>query len=159
MENPSDSMPITEMKGYNGRPKWSPDGNQILFIGDQSGSNELYLYDLPSVKTRRITENALREKYTSWSKDGKSIVTTMAEEEMPNDIYRIDLATLEVTQLTQTSINESEISMDPQGRYVSYHAQLDGRDDIFLLALETKDVLHITSKGYHGETVWMEVKE
>ena len=53
MENPIDSLLIAREGRYNGRPKWSPDESQVLYISDRSGTNELYLFTLATKQTQR----------------------------------------------------------------------------------------------------------
>ncbi|OJJ23655.1 hypothetical protein BKI52_04645 [marine bacterium AO1-C] len=155
--HPQDSIQITSGKYYHGRMKWSSDSKRISFVSDKSGSNELYVYHLKSKKTRRITKNDLREKYCTWSPNGKQIITSMQKGKANNDLFLIDLKTSNTTQLTQTpDIHESEITWSPSGRYVAYHAKVNGKDDIFLLDLKTKKVMKVTQgQGYHGEPGWI----
>ena len=54
MENPIDSVLIASEGAYNGRPEWSPDERQILYLSDRSGTNELYLYTLESQETKGL---------------------------------------------------------------------------------------------------------
>ena len=156
LENEADSQLVADEGTYNGRPEWSPDGNQLLFISDRSGSNELYLYSLDTQQTRRLTHNDWREKYTSWSPNGTHIASTFAKGDAANDIYLIELATGEAKALTQTPINESEISWSPKGDLIAYHAQVDEKDDIFTLNIQSGEVVKITQgEGYHGEPIWI----
>lgn len=160
-KRPQDSIQITQGAFYHGRMKWSPDSRQICFIANQSGSNEIYIYDLNSKKTTRITNNNVREKYCTWSADGQQIITSMQKEKANNDLFLINLRNRKITRLTNTpDIHESEIAWSPSGRYVAYHAKVNGKDDIFLLNLFTKKVTKITQgQGYHGEPCWILEKD
>ncbi len=154
--NIQDSIQITSGNYYFGRQKWSNDGNKIAYISDQTGSNEIYIYNLESKQTQQITNNDKREKYMSWSPDGKQLATTMDMGEEENDIFLINLADLQITQLTDSPINESEIAWSLKGGYVAYHAKVDEKDDIFILSIENKEITKITNgEGYHGEPAWI----
>lgn len=156
ISNLSDSLTITPDSAYHGRVKWSFDSERLAFISDQSGANEVYMYDLATAKTTRLTSNTQREKYLSWSPDGKKLACTMRTDSTENEIVLIDITTKGQTQLTQTSWNESEIAWSPSGRYLAYHAQVEEEDNIFLIELATDQIIQLTkNNGYHGEPAWI----
>ncbi len=158
--NLSDSLVITSEGPYNGRVKWANQGNQLIYISDRTGSNEIYRYDLSSQQTSRITNNDLREKYCSWSPDDQQIATTMQTDSTENDIFIINLADLATKQLTNSSINESEIAWSPLGSYIAYHAQVDEKDDIYIVDINSKNSSQITKgEGYHGEPAWILINQ
>lgn len=151
-----DSVQITDNTFYNGRPKWSNDNQKIAYISDRSGSNEIYVYDLTEQSTLQLTDNDVREKYLSWSPDDTQLISSMARDTLPNDLFIINLDTRSATQVTDTPINESEISWSPRGDYIAYHAQVEGKDDIFILDLTSKEVKKITDGlAYYGEPKWI----
>jgi hypothetical protein len=41
--------------GRNSNPVWSPDGRQLIWVGDRSGTSDLYLFDLEDRSLARIT--------------------------------------------------------------------------------------------------------
>jgi len=54
-------------------PTWSPDGTAIAFSGMQRGLTDLFIYDLPANRLRRLTNDAFAEVHPAWSPDGKRI--------------------------------------------------------------------------------------
>ncbi|HAA14854.1 MAG TPA: hypothetical protein DCE41_25455 [Cytophagales bacterium] len=154
----SDSLTVGFEGAYNGRPKWSPQSDQLLFLSDESGSNELYLYSLVDSSTTRLTNNGLREKYTAWFPDGQRVLTTISEggEIEVNEVFQIDLDTKDVTQLTHNHIHEQEIALSVSGRYLAYHGTIGEADDIFVIDLATDSTWAITNnQGYNGEPCWI----
>ncbi|MFZ5902747.1 MAG: hypothetical protein ACOYZ8_04265 [Chloroflexota bacterium] len=58
-------------------PKWSPDGNQILYVVSGSGFSNLYLMNADGTDQNNVsTDPATYDTTPSWSPDGKSIVFT-----------------------------------------------------------------------------------
>jgi len=158
LSQPSDSLTVGFEDAYNGRPNWSPQSDQLLFISDESGANELYVYSIEDQSTTRLTSNDLREKYTAWYPDGKQVLTTMSEggEVEVNEVFRIDLASQAVTQLTHNDIHEQEIALSVSGRYLSYHGTVGEADDIYMIDLTTDSTWAITTdQGYNGEPCWI----
>ena len=151
----ADSAQITRRPNYHGRPCWSPDGTKLAYISDQSGSNEIYVYDLTDKRHERLTNNQLREKYLSWSPDGQQLATSMQQDTLAADLFIIGLTDQSVTQITETPIDESEIAWSPLGGFMAYHAEVEGADDIYVLDLQTGGVKRVTkADGYHGEPCW-----
>ncbi len=145
-------------EGYNGRPKWSNNNDKIAFISDRSGSNEIYIYDIQSSMTTKLTENNKREKYITWSPDDETIAATMNTDSTNIDIYIINVRNKQITQLTQSEINEEEIAWSSVGNSIAYHAKIDDSDDIYIIDTESKKIRKVTSgEGYHGEPVWAQV--
>jgi Tol biopolymer transport system component len=54
-------------------PTWSPDGQSIAFSAIVGGVTDLYVYDLHSKKSRRLTNDAFADLQPAWSPDGKTI--------------------------------------------------------------------------------------
>ncbi len=52
----------------------SPDGKSILYVSDRDGNDEIYLYDIPSSRTLRLTVNPGQDFCFGFSPDGKKIL-------------------------------------------------------------------------------------
>jgi dipeptidyl aminopeptidase/acylaminoacyl peptidase len=64
---------LTESKGNNRSPAWSPDGNKICFVSDRNGTRNLYIKDLDNAEIYPIT-NILAGCFSpSWSREGGKI--------------------------------------------------------------------------------------
>lgn len=151
-----DSIRISNGTAYNGRPKWTANGDKLAYVSDRDGSNEIYLYDRATGQTSRLTQNDGREKYLSWNPDGTKLAFTKSTGSSLNDIYIYDLNNSQVSQLTDSSVNEAEISWSPDGKYMAYHTKRLQADDIYTLEIATGKIRKVTdSKSYHGEPMWM----
>ena len=62
--------------GMNTDPDFSPAGEDIVFISNKDGKEELYLYNLATKQTEQLTHNKGQELSPSFSPDGKEIVFT-----------------------------------------------------------------------------------
>ena len=54
-------------------PTWSQDGNRIAFSGLVGGFNDLFVYDLTTSSTKRLTNDAFAELDPAFSPDGKTL--------------------------------------------------------------------------------------
>ncbi|MGH7501909.1 MAG: BamA/TamA family outer membrane protein [Longimicrobiales bacterium] len=50
-----EALPHQE-EGKNVNPVWSPDGRQLIWVNDRTGTNDLYLYDVQARQLSRISE-------------------------------------------------------------------------------------------------------
>ena len=67
---------LTNNRGWDWYPSWSPDGERIAFASDRRGdfvNFEIYVMDADGGNPRRLTENRHEDSSPSWSPDGKRI--------------------------------------------------------------------------------------
>lgn len=65
-------------------PAWSPAGDKVAFVSERTGNSEIYVYDIKTKTTTRLTytdpdpltKDWASNKHPSWSPDGKQIVFT-----------------------------------------------------------------------------------
>jgi len=74
---------ITSGSGFDGQPRFSPDGKSIVFVSDRSGSENLYTVDPEGQRVRPITTGR-NQAYISpdYTPDGQYIVVSRS-----NDLY------------------------------------------------------------------------
>ena len=72
------AKPLTSGMAFDSQPKYSPDGRQIVFISDRSGSEELWLLELATNTTKRLSKSTDRTEFASpiWSNDGQHILVS-----------------------------------------------------------------------------------
>ena len=70
---------ITSGSGFDGQPRFSPDGRTIVFVSDRSGSENLYTID-PDGKNLKALTTGRGQSYISpdWAPDGEYIVVSRA---------------------------------------------------------------------------------
>jgi Tol biopolymer transport system component/imidazolonepropionase-like amidohydrolase len=72
---------ITSGSGFDGQPRFSPDGKTIVFVSDRSGSENLYLVDPDGKNLRPMTRGA-NQAFISpdWTPDGKYVVVSKSND-------------------------------------------------------------------------------
>jgi TolB protein len=55
-------------------PKWSPDGEQIVFISSREGNREIYLMNKDGSDIKRLTNTFASESNPCFSPDGSKIL-------------------------------------------------------------------------------------
>lgn len=59
-------------------PRWSPDGQRLLFESNRAGENQLWLIDLAGGEAQQLTSIATDASNAIWSPDGKTIAFVSA---------------------------------------------------------------------------------
>ncbi len=69
---------ITEGPAFDSQPRYSPDGNRIVFVSDRSGSENLWVLETGTEEPKQITKEKGTAEFASpiFSPDGEHIVTS-----------------------------------------------------------------------------------
>jgi len=141
---------LTDHPADDTYPVVSPDGGQIAFQSERTGSYEIYVMDINGDNLRRLTHNAVWDRLPAWSPDGQWIIYSSDTREDGNlDLFRVraDGTGQELTVLTNGQRN-SHPRYSPDGRYVVFTsgAQDDATTwEIARLDTETDEVLLLTN--------------
>ncbi|MEX2030113.1 MAG: hypothetical protein WD906_03990 [Anaerolineales bacterium] len=138
---PGSSGPITLTSGdFDDRdPALNPANDQLAFASDRDGGWDLYVMDLQSGDTRRLTNTPGYEGHPSWSPDGLWL-TYEAYQQTDFDIWilRVDGSQPPI-QLTNQESQDISPAWDPKGRTIAFVSDRDGSPDIFLADLASPD--------------------
>ncbi len=80
---------LTDSKGADFSPAWSPSGRTIAFISDQSGDMDVWLADLDKNADRfqnLSREPSTQQNHPAWSPDGEQLVWASAGEDGVNSL-------------------------------------------------------------------------
>jgi len=136
------------------QPSWSPDGNSIVFSGQVNGHTDLFVYDLASAQTRRLTSDAFADLQPAWSPDGRQIafVTDRFGADPKNLAFHgYRLATISPTggAIAQIETGQPGDAIDPQwsdaGRTLYFVSDAGGRQNAYRLTLGTAHAEPVTS--------------
>jgi Tol biopolymer transport system component len=87
---------LTKDPFYKADPTWSPDGRSLAYSTDSDGSMAIYIRDMRTGQTRKLTAPYTGAQVNSaWSPDGKQIafMTTLDAEAGAREMYVADVAT------------------------------------------------------------------
>ncbi|HEX7960585.1 MAG TPA: DPP IV N-terminal domain-containing protein, partial [Terriglobales bacterium] len=65
---------LTELRGDEAEPQWSPDGQHIAFTSDRHDHSLIVIYDLSPEHVHYIVPSPDRDMHPHWSLDGKQII-------------------------------------------------------------------------------------
>ncbi len=71
---------LTDGIAFDRHPRYSPDGSKVLFVSDQSGSDNLWTVDLATGDSTQLTKSTSHVFLSpEWSPDGKYVVASRAD--------------------------------------------------------------------------------
>ena len=84
---------ITNRKGYDNQPAFSPDGKYILYSSqqDSGGATDIYKYDLKSKTISQFTKTPTSEYSPTFTPDGKNISVVMVEKDSAQRLWKFPL--------------------------------------------------------------------
>jgi TolB protein len=132
----SEAKRITFSPDMDSRPNWSPDGNKIVFVRDNSLNTQIVLLDLNSNKETILVNSDALDLDPIFSEDGKFIYYSSAKNGS-FDLWKLNLSTLESSFLTKEGSLERLPVPTSQGDHIVYlHKYGFSYDAIKLLDIE-----------------------
>lgn len=86
------SRKLTDGKGSNWMPAWSPDGRFIAFLSDRDGKGQagLWIWDSSKDTIRKLSDTRVRLlgwPYLEWTPDSQKVLVTIVPEELSFEDY------------------------------------------------------------------------
>ena len=105
-------------------PDWSPDGTKFVYVSNESGNPQIYIYDTTSGQKKRLTFSGKYNTSPSWSPKGDWIAYS-AGEAGEHNIFIIRADGSENHALTSGGRNEGPC-WSPDGRMIAYSSNKQG---------------------------------
>ena len=117
------SDPSTRLLTHSGRgPRWSPDGQRIVFYSSRNGQWDIYSIDPDGGNETQLTTHESGEWSPTWSPDGLRIafVSTRDGSDGHESIHIMDSDGKNETRLTENNLNDGPPAWSPDGRRIAY---------------------------------------
>jgi dipeptidyl aminopeptidase/acylaminoacyl peptidase len=125
----------------NVSPIWSKDAKFIVYTQEQSKGTDsnVFMVDVASAQSTLLTphEGERLHSANDVSADGKHILITSNAANGYQNAGLLDIATKKIQWLTEDKWEVSGGSFSPDGRHLTYTANVDGNTDIYLYDLAT----------------------
>jgi Tol biopolymer transport system component/imidazolonepropionase-like amidohydrolase len=115
---------ITNDRAFDTDPAWSPDGSQLLYSSDKSGSQlQLWIRDVRTGQAREVTRLTTQPQGATWSRDGKRIAFLNINNNYGvAEIAVLDAATLQVQKVHDTLPQPGPPTWSPDGKRLAIAA-------------------------------------
>jgi dipeptidyl aminopeptidase/acylaminoacyl peptidase len=120
----------------NVAPIWSSDGTFIVYTQEQSKGTDsnVFLVDIAGVQSTLLTPHDGERTYSAndISPDGKKVLITSNAVDGYDNVGLLDIATKKIQWVTQEKWEIAGESFSPDGKFLTYSANIDGNTDIYL---------------------------
>ena len=135
-------------------PAWSPDGQQLVFVGFDGGLSDLFVINRDGSGLHRLTHDKYADLLPAWSPDGKTIAFTtdrggstdfdeLRFGNMRLALYHLDGGTIEVLPHMDEGKNVNPV-WAPDGRSLAFVSDRTGISDLYLYDLNENAVYQLT---------------
>ncbi len=127
-------------------PAWSPDGETLIFIVNQDGTENLSALDLTTGKIAALTDfkNGEQLSHPRWSPDGKQVVLGLAKNS-GQDLFLLNLESRELSPLLEDPADSRDPVFSPDGRRIYFSWDKSGIFNIYSVDLETREFTQWTN--------------
>ncbi len=150
---------LTESSGARDKdPAWSPDGEKVAYLSDQSGEYEIHIIDAKGKeKAVKLTNHEKGYRHTlRWSPDGKKIAftdqtLTLYFLNVENEkIVKVDKAEYESVDVPIDEKPIYDFSWSPDSRYLAYSKMTKKQVfQVFVYSLENKKAHNVSQNLFN----------
>ena len=171
----TESHKLTDLRGNNSDPHWSPDGRHIAFTSDRGDHGFIAVHDLSQNKVRYLGPTADRDSMPRWSPDGKQIAFIRREgkaqrvpllplEITPWSIWIADSSSLAAHQIWHSGnqandsfpdMTESTPFYFPANNRIVFTSEQDGRNHLYSIATSGGSPTLLTAGDFDVEDTSM----
>src|SRR5256714_1622743 len=144
-------------------PRWSPNGNKILFQSDRdhpdTGYMDIYVMNSDGSGGTRLTTDPNDDSMASWSPDGTKVVFQSMRNGVNYQVYSMNADGSNQVNLTNGSSSDGEPSWSPDGTKIVFASDRDhsGFDSIYVMNSNGGNQQALTSSNANledTEPVW-----
>ncbi|MEM8693256.1 MAG: Tol-Pal system beta propeller repeat protein TolB [Pseudomonadota bacterium] len=136
-------------------PRFSPNGDRVLYTSYETGSPRVYVLDVGSVN-RRVLESGVGTMSFAprFAPDGSRIVFSVSEG-ANTDIYEMDISSGQMGRLTNTPAIETAPSYSPDGSQIVFESDRSGNQQLYVMPANGGEPRRISfGEGRYGTPVW-----
>jgi TolB protein len=145
---------LTNNPAIDFSPTWSPTGAQIAFTSGRSGSPQIWVMDADGLSVRRLTFGESYADRATWSPAPYNEIAYTAQTGRTFDIKIYDVASGEIRTITDGSGSNESPAFAPNGRHLAFMSTRLGKEHVFTIARDGKDLRQITRTGNNTYPHW-----
>ena len=149
----SGAQRVTNHPAIDVTPTWSPTGTQIAFTSDRTGSPQIYVVNVDGTGLVQITRESHCDRPT-WSPAPLNEIAYSSRAGAGNNIRVYDFRTNSTRTLTDGIGNNESPAFAPNGRHIAFVSSRAGKEQIFTIARDGKDLRQITRTGVNRYPNW-----
>lgn len=121
-----ESEPLPSVSGSAGAPRWSPDGESLVFAVASGSESHLFRLDIGSSAATPLIESESYDFSPDWSPDGSALLFARPDEDGVSQVWVVDADGGDVRQLTTSRVIKSAPRWSVDGSMISFAALAAG---------------------------------
>jgi TolB protein len=135
-------------------PRFSPDGERVLYISYDTGQPEIFILDLATGQRRRLGNVPGMTFAPRFSPSGETVVLSVTEGGN-TDLYTMRLASRRMTRLTRNPGIDTSASFSPDGTRIVFESDRGGSQQLYVMPVGGGAAERISfGQGRYGTPVW-----
>jgi TolB protein len=144
---------LTDNPAIDSTPTWSPTGTQVAFTSDRTGAPQIYVVGPDGTGLRRLTFESYADRAT-WSPAPYNEIAFAARTGPGFDIKILSLADGVTRQITFGEGTNESPAWSPNGRHLAFVSSRAGRNQVFLVDRDGRNIRQITKEGNNTTPNW-----
>ena len=148
------ATPLLDPAMGAGRPRWSPDGEHVLFVARTGGATSVQIIERRTRQTRELVAPEIGAREPAWHPSGERIIFSAPEGATGLDLFELDLQSGLRWAISAREGNETAPAWSQNGRHLAY-VWSDGETwSLMLRRFGQADVELFRSTTPLGATAW-----
>lgn len=126
-------------------PALSPDGSKVAYCGFSDAQSDVFIVDLMTETSTRLTNDVFIDETPAWSPDGLWLVYS-SERDQQFDLFRVSVQTGQIEPFVMSPAKETMPSWSPDGKSIAYISdRIDGIMDPYIMDIESGKIHRIAA--------------
>ncbi len=148
------AQPVAGAPPVAARPRWSADGQALVFQAREDGQERLWLHRGGAAPAVKLSTDQYFDQQPSWHPDGDRIVFSSARGDTGFDVWELDIATGLNWRLTSLAGDETEPTWSSNGEDLVYIHRHEGEWSLVLRRRGQPDRILETSSVRLSSPSW-----
>jgi len=136
-------------------PRFSPDGNRVLYTSYETGFPRIKMLDLGTVTSQPLADLSGNMTFAPrFSPDGGTVIFSVADNGN-TDLYAMPLGSTQASRLTNAPSIETAPSYSPDGSKIVFESDRSGTQQLYIMPAGGGEPTRISfGEGRYGTPVW-----
>ena len=137
---------LTTFSSIDTSPSLAPNGEELLFVSNRSGTSQIYHMNLKTREQKRLSFMGNYNTDPKWSNDGNYIVYAG----LKNSVFQIFLMNTQgkvLRQLTFGKKSSEEPSWSPDDRLIVFSSKISGEAKLYVMTVDGEYARRLTSSS------------
>lgn len=130
----------------NAYPRWSCDGEKILFQSNRTGKWQIYVMDKDGSNLERITDDEYNNNFPAWSPDNKKIAF-VSDRNGNEEVYLMNTDGSELLNLSKNPARDIHPYWAPDGKKLLFNSSRDSEEsfEIYQINVDGRGLKRLTN--------------